>query len=111
MWEDPTSPGTTYPEVLGIIGWGLLCHSRDPLVNQKVGQVICRQTRGEFLLTVRASGRPPSYRGLYYHGSINCTGNETAIRECGVHLQIWAWCPMDYTIVQCSPSKPVYFLL
>lgn len=96
----------TYPEIVGgLFGWGLFCHNDTSMVNGHVGEVICRQTKGQFLSRISKGSRPTDYRGLNYHGTINCTGDELSISECSMQLQPWAWCPQDYTIVYCNPCE------
>jgi len=107
MFEEVESGSIrTYPEIVGgLFGWGLFCHSDTPMVNARVGEVICRQTKGQFLSRISKGNRPTNYVGLNYYGTINCTGDEASISECSMELQAWAWCPQKYTIVDCSPSE------
>lgn len=94
----------TYPQVKGTSGWGLFCHSSTPVVTRKVGEVICRQTRRQFLARISNGSGPAGYSGLRYSGSIRCTGSEILLSKCNVKIIPQSSCPEGYTIVNCTPG-------
>lgn len=100
----------TLPQVLGPNGWGLLCYSNTPLVTVTVpvGSVICRETRDQFLIRISGETRVSGYTGVYYNGTIGCTGDEASLSECSMKLSKQLLCPDGFTIVDCSPGILVH---
>ena len=94
----------SYPLMKGHSGWGIFCHhDSTPTIIKGVGEVICRQTRGEFLLEVsNTSTLPVSYDGALYSGSISCSATRNFLSECAVNVRPQSSCASGYTTVQCT---------
>lgn len=94
----------TYPQVRGTAGWGLFCHSNTPAITRAVGEVICRQTRKQFLAKISKGPGPVGYNGLNYTGSIRCIDSKTMLSSCRVNISPQSSCSEGYTIVDCTPG-------
>ena len=106
MWKETESHGVirTYPQIMGPNGWGLVCHSNTPVIDVHAGQVICRQTMGQFVTRISRGDLPTHYRGTFYYGFIKCTGEEASLSECSVRVLTYR-CTGGYTMVDCSPGE------
>ena len=94
--------GHTYPQIRGESGWGIFCHSNRPVVTREVGEVICRQTRRQFLARISKGARPADYDGVCYSGNIHCTSSKLLLSECDVSITQQDSCPGGYTTVDCT---------
>lgn len=92
-----------YPHVRGSAGWGLFCHSDTPVLTKVVGEVICRQTQRKFLSSVsKTLLEPTNYGGVYYDGSIRCSGNKYFLSDCDVNITPQDSCPGGYSTIKCT---------
>ena len=92
--------------MMGESGWGIVCHHETtPTITKAVGEVICRQSLGQFLLAVSNTSHPPvGYEGVFYGGSISCSGRKNHLSECTVRVRPQPSCPSGYTKVKCTPG-------
>ena len=98
----------TYPVIRGESGWGVLCYNdTTPVVTSEAGEVICRQTRRQFLTRISKTRRLTNYGGVQYNGTIHCTGTELLLSECKVKLTSQSSCPGGYTTVECTSGSLV----
>ena len=93
-----------YPHIKGNSGWGIICHrNTTPTVTREVGEVICRQTHQQFLLNIsRNANEPTNYEGVYYDGSISCSGTKYSLSKCNVKVSSVNSCPDGYTTIECT---------
>jgi lysyl oxidase-like protein 2/3/4 len=95
----------TYPVIRGESGWGVLCYNdTTPVVTREVGEVICRQTRRQFLTRISKTRRLTNYGGVQYNGTIHCTGTKLLLSECKVKLTSQSSCPGGYTTIECTSA-------
>ena len=99
--------GINYPELSGRSGKGLLCYNnRVPTITREEGNLICRQTLGQFILFLTRITNPPSgYDGIYYSGSIRCSGSEKYVSQCEVNVSPQSTCREGYIVVICTPGN------
>ena len=98
----------TYPEIyMEATNWGLFCSQ---VVTKAVGEVICRETKGQFLHRISKSSKPTNYSGNSYSGSIICTGDEPHLCECTVRVFNVTDCGNEYALVECSTGTYMHTL-
>ena len=107
MWQEGDEVS---PMMMGESGWGIVCHHETtPTITRAVGEVICRQSLGQFLLAVSNTSHPPvGYEGVFYGGSISCSGRKNHLSECTVRVRPQPSCPSGYTKVKCTSGIILY---
>ena len=95
--------GDLYPQIRGASGWGIFCHSSTaPVITREVGEVICRQTYQQFLLSTASTALTTDHDGVYYDGSIRCSGTKYSLSKCDVNIMPLSSCSEGYTTIQCT---------
>ena len=87
-----------YVEVKGSAGWGSICRSHLTLA---AATIICRSERQLFAIQMRSG----NYNHTRYTGTLNCTGEEASLDECGVVLEKVDSCDGGEAIVDCTTSE------
>ena len=72
------------------------------VVTKEVGEVICRQTKGQFLARQTLETFPYPYDGQFYSGYLKCSGEETHLSECKGNVFLVNHCAEGYGTVDCS---------
>lgn len=72
------------------------------VVTKEVGEVICRQTKGQFLARRTMVSYPSPYNGRFYSGSLRCSGEESHLSECEEHMLLVDHCLEGYGMLDCS---------
>ena len=63
-----------------------------------------RETESQFAMRTR-KGNHSTYRGQFYIGSINCTGDELSLSDCTVVTISVTKCNAGHTIVDCTTGN------
>lgn len=82
-----------YPEYVGNGGPGLVCAG---VLDRLAARVVCASTTGTFLYnmsTADSATTPGGANGVFYRGSVECSGEEADFAECSVSLQTISQCP------------------
>ena len=105
LFRDPLAPWIvhSYPQLYtkSVDSKGILCYST---VTKEVGEVICRQMKEQFLSKVLMGTQPTQYRGHFYFGLVECTGDESHLFECKMHVNRVTQCLDGYAMIECNPG-------
>ena len=82
-------------------GWGFLCFES---IDLKIANVICRETSHSFAFRVR-KGDHPDFTRTRYNMTLNCTGEESNLRECKRNLTPVRKCRDKETILECRTGE------
>lgn len=103
-----------YPVYVGDGGPGLVCAGD---LDRLAARVVCASTTGTFLYnmsTADSATAPGGASGVFYRGSVECTGEEADFAECSVSLQTISQCPnglvqmLTCTSCKSTPSPSLY---
>ncbi len=82
-------------------GWGYLCFES---IDINMASVICRETTQTFAFRMRKASHP-DFTHIRYTSSLNCTGEESSLRECKRNLVATRKCKDEETILECRPGN------
>ena len=103
-----------YPQFTGSDGQGLLCAG---VLDTPAARVACPSTTELFLQSMAEvnSTRLSAVSPVFYHGRIECSGDEVDITECSVDVEAVTECPnglvQQITCTSCKQQCIVYMLV
>ncbi len=88
-------------------GWGYLCFES---IDMKVASVICRETSQSFAYRMRKADHP-DFTHIKYTATLNCSGEESDLRECTRNLVATKKCKDSETILECRHGKDNIYVI